>query len=155
MTPLVFKDVRLSLLTCWLTFDGLVVAFCEELHGFGGAQRRAQESLPVDVFPELSQNVLIRLLHLRQPVCVCRSIAGLFFFAQTVVLTIDVDVCVFVEDSAHHSSCVCQLGGRRFETLSTSGQLLSQASLFISLIMVSLGYCVTAFYSVQELIVCE
>lgn len=39
-----------------LTLDGLMIAFGEELHGLGGAQRRAQQPLSVRVLSELPQD---------------------------------------------------------------------------------------------------
>lgn len=42
-----------------------MVAFGEELHGLGGAQRRAQQPLSVRVLPELPQDAAVGGLQLR------------------------------------------------------------------------------------------
>lgn len=71
-----------TLLDVELTVNGLMVALGEELDSFGGAQRRAQQPLPVRVFPEVPKDAGVGGLQQRQ--------AGLVFglFAGRLVLAV-------------------------------------------------------------------
>lgn len=62
--------------TCCLTFHRLVVALGEELHGLGGAQRRAQQPLAVRVLAELAEDAAVSGLDRRQAGLVLRLLAG-------------------------------------------------------------------------------
>lgn len=62
--------------TCCLTFHRLVVALGEELHGLGGAQRRAQQPLTVRVLAEFAEDAAVGGLDRRQTALVLRLLAG-------------------------------------------------------------------------------
>lgn len=60
-----------------------MVALGEELDGFGGAQRGAQQSLPVGVLPEMSEDVAVGGLQPRQAGLVLGLFAGCLMPAVT------------------------------------------------------------------------
>lgn len=61
---------------CVLTVHGLVVALGEELHGFGGAQGRAEQAVAVGVLAELPQDAGVGGLNGGQPALVLLLLAG-------------------------------------------------------------------------------
>lgn len=65
-----------------LTVDGLVISLGEELHGLGGAQRRAQQPLAVRVLPELPQDAGVGGFERRQVGLVLGVFPGLLALVE-------------------------------------------------------------------------
>lgn len=101
-----------------LTFHGLVVALGEELHGLGGAQRRAQQPLAVRVLAELPEDAAVGGLDRRQPGLVLRLLAGRLVLAvQRGLLGVDDEAgqgaaaLELLHGVAHHPVHGCGVAG--------------------------------------------